>query len=97
MICRLRGGTWVPFDVETVAAADDHPEAHLPMRTGDLVALVPVAEVAPRNLAGVRWFAKRHRCAEFYRAKAEERERVDGMTEVAEQLAQHFGRALQRQ
>lgn len=89
MICRLRSGKWAPFDIGMVAATPDAVEAFLPVRSNDgAVALVPVADVAPRQMQGVRWLAQRHRCAEFYRAKAAERERVDSFGDA---LIEHFG------
>lgn len=88
MICRVRGGKWWPFDLKMIAASPDAVDAYLPLRAGTTVALVPIEEASPRQLQGVRWYAQRHRCAEYFRAKAAERERVGSLGDV---LAEHFG------
>ncbi len=96
MICQIRGGKWLPFDMTMVAATLDAPDAYLPVRTAEnVIGLMPVEEVAPRLLEGVRWLAQRHRCSAFFlsvsakrRAREAQREAVDSL---AEALATHFG------
>lgn len=70
-------------------AAEDAVDGYLPVRSLDTVVLVPVADVAPRQLQGVRWVAHRHRCAPFLhalaaerQARAERREHVDSLADV---------------
>lgn len=69
-ICAVRGGTWMPFELSLIPAAADSVDAYLPLRHGDLVVFHPIDEVAPRHIESVRWYAQRHRCAEYMRAKA---------------------------
>lgn len=70
-ISRVRGGAWMPFERQAIPAADDAVDAYLPRICGARLAMVPIGEVAPRHLEGVRWYAQRHRCGEYLRSKAE--------------------------
>lgn len=83
-LCRVRGGKFWPFEAAMVELTNEPVDAYLPMRQqGGAVGLVPIEDVAPRHLEGVRWVAQRHRCAPFMRAKAAERlERQEGRSYV---------------
>lgn len=96
VVCRMRGGAWAPFDLDLIPADPATAEAYLPVRTGDVVALVPVADLPDRQLEGVRWLARRHRCAQFYRAKAAERHRVDSLGDVADELIARLSQPQQQ-
>jgi hypothetical protein len=48
-ICAVRGGTWMPFELELIPAAADAVDAFLPLRHGPVVIFTPVDEVAPRH------------------------------------------------
>jgi hypothetical protein len=90
MICRTPGGKWLPFNLDMIEANPEAMDAYVPIRSGPAVALVPVADVAPRQIADVRWFARRHRCPEFMRAAANgQRDEVDSLGDAIEE---HFGR-----
>ena len=69
-ICAVRGGTWMPFELELIPAATDAVDAYLPLRHGHLVVFTPIGEVAPRHIDSVRWYAQRHRCAPYLRQQA---------------------------
>jgi hypothetical protein len=95
MICQIRGGKWLPFNLAMVEAAPDAVDAFLPVRTGATAVLVAIADVAPRQLQDIRWYAQRHRCAAFLRGVAARREeraaQREGVDSLAEALAEHFG------
>lgn len=83
-LCRVRGGKFWPFDAAMVPLDDKPADAYLPMRQqGGAIGLVPIEDVAPRHLEGIRWVAQRHRCALYLRAKsAELLERQEGRSYV---------------
>jgi len=97
MICQLRDGKWLPFNLAMIEAAPDAVDAFLPIRSGASAVLVPLADVAPRQLEDIRWYAQRHRCAAFLRTvaakRAERAAQREGVDSLAEALAEHFGLA----
>lgn len=70
ILAQVRGGRWLPFDIETIEATPDAIDAYVPLRSG---AMVPVSDVADRHLANARRYAHQHRCAQFMHAVAEKR------------------------
>lgn len=95
MICQILGGKWIPFSFEMIEAAPDAVDAYVPISSPGSVILAPIADVAPRRLAGVRWYAQRHRCTEFFRSLAAKRaERVaqrEHVDSLAAAIAEYFG------
>jgi hypothetical protein len=92
-ICYVRGGTWMPFELDLIPAAADAVDAYLPLRIVHAVTFVPIEEVAPRHIESVRWYAQRHRCAAYLRSKAEayqahlaKREHVGGLGDAVDAL-----------
>lgn len=79
IVGRIRGGRWLPFDIETIEATPDLVDAWIPTRSRGFV---PVHEVAERHLAGIRRYAVQHRCAQFLHWLAEKRHRVDGFSDA---------------
>lgn len=79
---RIRGGYWVPFDLNLTPADAGTVDAYVPTRTTDVVVFVPVGDVSQRRMAGVRWYAHRHRCAEYLRSAADKRYNVDRLADL---------------
>ncbi len=97
-ICKLRDDKWMSFELPLVAAGDDVIDAYLPMKMAGKIVYIPIADVAPRHLAGVRWYVQRHRCAQYLRAKAAEkqarlarRESVDSFADAFDDLPSGWG------
>lgn len=90
MLCRIRGGDWLPFDVAMIERTPGAADAYVPVVKAGVACLVPIGEVGERRLADIHWLARQHRCAEFYRAVAAQHENVptlaDAMTEFADFL-----------
>lgn len=79
LVARIRGGRWLPFEIETIDAQLGSLNAWIPTRTRGFV---PVSEVADRHLAGIRRYARQHQCAEFLRWLASRREHVDSFADA---------------
>jgi hypothetical protein len=79
LVARIRGGRWLPFDIETVEATPDAVDAWVPTRSRGFV---PVGEIADHHLANHRRYATRHRCAQFMRWLADRRNHVDGFSDA---------------
>lgn len=68
VIRQIRDGRRWPFD-RLMLSEDDVPEPlrFVPVPWGHGVLMLPAADMAPRRLEGVRWFAQRHTCAAWLR------------------------------
>jgi hypothetical protein len=84
-LSRVRGRTrtWIPFERQTIPAAADAIDAYLPVTTGGRFAMVPISEIAPRHLEGIRWYAQRHRCAPYFLAKSAEHQARQAAEEIS--------------
>lgn len=65
VIRMVRGGRLWPFNVAMFAAGDDAGSGFVPVSSAGRVVMVPAVEMSPARLAGVRWLASRHVCAEW--------------------------------
>ena len=83
LVARVRGGRWLPFDLNTIEATPTAVDAWvLDRRRG----FVPIAEIAPNRLARHQRFARQHRCAQFMRWVAEKRYRTSSFSNAVGSL-----------
>jgi hypothetical protein len=78
LVARIRGGRWLPFDLQTISATPDAVDAWVAVRRRGFV---PIGEIADHRLASVTRYARQHRCPEFLRWLADRKSHVGGFSE----------------
>lgn len=91
-----------PFD-RALLPAEEVPEylRYVPVPSGHGVVMVPAADMSPRRIEGIRWYAQRHTCAAWLRwfrdkRTAEQAARDDEVGSIADALAEVLGLSVDR-